>query len=109
MLSRSVFLVLRHIQAWRDPCGTLSRIQVSGNHSRKVKEVENWRVCSILNWKGKEFCPNKELFMISLKRKLIMLFQENLQLRQEWQMRDADIALYETGMQLQSQRMESID
>ena len=32
----------------------------SGNRSRGVKEIEIWRVCKILKWKGKEFCPNKE-------------------------------------------------
>ena len=53
VLSDPVFLVLRHIQAWRDPCGTLirfqarrnprgtlSRFHASGNRCRKVKETE---------------------------------------------------------------------
>ena len=54
------------------------------------------------NGKGKDFNPNKETFTTSLKRKLIMLFKEieapsELD-RREW--RKADIALYDTVMQL---------
>ena len=56
------------------------------------------------------------MFMIFL-RKLIKPFKENAQLRQlsgaqseldrrEWKMQNADIALYDTGIQIQSQRME---
>ena len=84
--------------ALRNPRGTLS-FQASGR---------------------KECCPNKEIFMTSLKRELIKLFKEHLQLRQDYLKRclnwteenetseNADVALYETGMQLQSQRMEPL-
>ena len=56
--------------------------------------------------------------MNSLKRKLIKLFQGEFAAqstlsdaqadldRREWERLNADIALYETGMQLKSQRME---
>ena len=56
--------------------------------------------------------------MNSLKRKLIKLFQGEFAAqtrlsdaqadldRREWDRRNADIVLYESGMQLQSQRME---
>ena len=60
----------------------------------------------ILKRKGKDFFPNKEAFTTSLKRKLIRLFNEPDMDRREWRMHDADIALHETGMQLQSRRME---
>ena len=86
-----------------------------GKSLSKGEEIENWRVCGILKWKGKEFCLNKEIFMTSLKGTLIMLFMENAQLRQDylkrslnwtWRVQNAVIALYDTGMQLQSQGME---
>ena len=83
----------------------LSRFQALGNRCRKVLEIENWRVCRILKRKGKEFSPNKKTFTTSLKGKLILLFQDNAQLRQdylmcslnwtEWRMQNADVALYE--------------
>ena len=43
------------------------------------------RLCKILKWKGKEFC------------------QDYLR---EWRMRNTEVAFSETGMQLQSQKME---
>ena len=84
MSSHSVLLVLTHIQAWEDPCGTLSHFQVSRNRCRKVKEIENWTVCNFLKWKRTGFSPSRKTFMNSLKRKLIELFKENLQLRQDY-------------------------
>ena len=54
-------------------------------------------MCKILKWrKRKEFCANEEIFTTSLKRKLIMRFKVNSQLRQDFMKR----------MQLQSKRME---
>ena len=50
-----------HVQAWREPWGTLDRFQLSGNRCRNVKEIENWRVCKILKWKGKELCPKEDI------------------------------------------------
>ena len=44
MSSHSALLVLTHIQAWEDPCGTLRHLQVSRNRCGKVKEIENWTV-----------------------------------------------------------------
>ena len=54
--------------------------------------------------------------MSTSSRKLNKLFKENAQLRKdylrlrqkwtEWEQRDADIALYETNRQLESQRLE---
>ena len=81
MLSHSVFLVLKHIKAWRHPGEMLSSVQASGNRCRKVKEIEILGVCGVPTSTGKEFCPNKETFMTSLNRKLIILFQENAQFR----------------------------
>ena len=115
MLTHSVSLVLRHSQAWRNPGEMLSSFQASGNRCRKVKEIETWCVRRILKWKGEEFCPNKDTVTNPMERKLIMLFKENAQLgqeaqseldRREWRMHNAEIALHETGMQLQSQRMQ---
>ena len=68
----------------------LSSFQASGNRCRKVQEIDMWRVCRILKWKGKEFCPNQETFTTSLKGKLIMLFKENAQLRQDYLKRSLD-------------------
>ena len=59
MSSHPVLLVLTHIQAWEDPCGTLSHFQVSRNRCRKVKEIENWTVCNFLKWKRTGFSPRK--------------------------------------------------
>ena len=39
------------------------------SQERKVS-AENWSVCKILKWKGKEFCPNKEAFMNTFSKKL---------------------------------------
>ena len=39
----------------------VGRFQFSGNRFRRVKEIEIWRVCKILKWKGKEFCPHKDI------------------------------------------------
>ena len=64
--------------------GTLSHFQVSRECCRKVKEIENWRVCKLPTWKRKELCPNRKIFMKSMKRKLIKLFKENVQLRQDF-------------------------
>ena len=36
MSSHSVLLVLTHIQAWEDPCGTLRHFQVSRNRCQKA-------------------------------------------------------------------------
>ena len=33
--------------------------QASGNRRRKVKEIENWRVCKILKWKGEHSVRTK--------------------------------------------------
>ena len=72
----------------------------------------------ILKWKGKEFCPNKETFTTSLKRKLIMLLKENAQLRQDYLRRRQNrteengkestliLLFMKTSRQLESQRME---
>ena len=131
MLSNSVFPVLRHIHAWREPCGMwirfqalgnwcgkLSHFQVSRDRCRKVKEIANRRACNFHKWTRKEFCPNRKAFMNSLKRKQIQLFQGEFAAqtrlsdaqadldRREWDRRNADFVLYESGMQLQSQRME---
>ena len=85
---------------------------------RKVKEIEIWRVCRILKWKGKDICPNKEAFTISLKAKLIMLFKKNAQVRQDYlkhcpnwtdengRCRVLTELNMKTGMRLQPQRME---
>ena len=132
MLTYSVFLVLRHSQAWRNPCGTLirfqawrnpggtlSRFQVSGNFCRKVKEIENTKVCKI------DFQTERERILSErrdihdfLEKKADHAFQGECAAqtrfseaqseldRREWRMRNADIVLYENGMQLQSQRME---
>ena len=60
----------------------------------------------------KEFCPHKEIFTTSLKGELIMLVegeygaQTRLSDAQSDRMQNADITLYDTDMQLQSQRME---
>ena len=40
-------------------------------------------MCKILKKKGKEFCPNTEIFMTSPRSKLIVHFMQNLQLRQD--------------------------
>ena len=99
-----MFLVLGHIQAWRNPGETLSRLQASGNRCRKVKEIEIWRAYRILKWRGKEFCPNKETLRTSLKKKADHAFQgERAAQRRlseaqseldsrEWRMQIADIA-----------------
>ena len=68
-------------------------------------------MCKILKWKGKEFCPNMEILTTSLSRKLIKLVKETSQLRQDYlrltlKWVEESVALYETGMQLQSERME---
>ena len=120
----SHFQMFSHIQAWRDPCEMLSDVQVlshshmlchfqaSGDRCRRVNEFEIWRVCKILTWKGKEFCPNKEIFTTAFEKKDDHVFQGECEARtrssdaqseldrREWRMRNADIALYETGMQL---------
>ena len=113
-VSHSVFPSLKHIQAWRSPSETLSRFRGSGNRSRKVKNRE----LESVQGKGKNSVRTRETFMNSLKRKLFKLCKENFwsQTRLseaqaeldggEWERRHADIALHETGMQLQSQRME---
>ena len=94
----------------------MSRFQVSGNRCRKVKEIEIWRVCKILKWKGKRISVRTKRY--SLKKKTDHAVQEEFAAqarileaqseldRREWRIRDADITLYETGMQLQSQRLE---
>ena len=57
---------LRHIEAWRNPGVDF---QASGNGCRKVKEFKICRVCKILKWKGKEFCPKMEILTTSFSRK----------------------------------------
>ena len=74
-------------------------------------------MCRVPNRKGKRFCLNKEIFIISLKGKLIRPSKENAQLRQSYLKRSLNwtdengrcrmlTALHDTGIQLQSQRME---
>ena len=117
MSSHSVFLVLTHIQAWEDPCGTLRHLQVSRNRCRKVKEIENWTVCNFLNWKRTGFSPNRKNLQEFLEKKADRAFQGEFAAqtrlseaqaeldRKEWLRRSADIALCETGRQLESQRV----
>ena len=104
--------------AWRNPRGTLSRFQASGNRCRKEKISRIGESAIFSNGNGKEFCPNREILMTSLNRKLIKLFKENLWFRQDylkrslnWTEEDGEcemrILLFnDTGMQFQSQRME---
>ena len=111
MLSHSVFLVLRHIQAWRDPCGTLSRFQASGNRCRKVQEIVNWRVRKILKWKLERILSEQRNIHDFLDKKADHAFQGEFVVhrifseaqseldRRGWRLRNADIALYDTGMQ----------
>ena len=79
-----LFLFSGHNQEWRNPGEMLSSLQASGNRCRKVKEIEIWRVCRILKWKGKEVFPNRGIFTTSLTGKLIMLSKENAHLRQDY-------------------------
>ena len=70
--------------------------------------VETQGVCPVPTWKGKRFCPNKEIFMIFSKGKLIKPFKEHAQLRvgrKRLEMENAEKAVYETGIQLQSQKI----
>ena len=112
-----VSLFLRHIQAWRNPGEMLNSVQASGIRSKGEKKARFGEVCRILTWNGKEFCPNKRSTRDFQEGTLIKPAKENTQLRQlsearseidrrGWRMRNADIALYETGIQLQPQRME---
>ena len=48
-------------------------------------------MCKFLKWNRKEFRPNRKTFMNSLKRKLIMLFKENAQLRQDYLKRSLNL------------------
>ena len=85
MLTRSVFPVLRHIQAWRNrgrslirfqawrsPDLALSRFQPSRNGCRKVKSSRIEERARFSNGKGKNFVRTT-ICMTSLERKRIML------------------------------------
>ena len=56
---------------------------MSKGHCLKDNEIANWRACTFLKWKRREFCLNREAFMTTLKRKLNELFKDNLQLGQD--------------------------
>ena len=113
---RELFLVLRPTQAWRNPGGMLSRFQASGNRCRKKKRNRDLESVqdSQIEWKKISFRTKR----YSLKKKADHAFQGEFAAqarifeaqseldRREWRIRDADITLYETGMQLQSQRLE---
>ena len=62
----------------------VSHFQTSKGHCLKVHEIENWRVCNFLKWKWKKILSEQKAFMNTLKRKLIELFKENMQLRQDY-------------------------
>ena len=64
-------------------CEVLSHFQVLKGHCRKVHEIEISRVCNYLKWKRREFCPNRKVFVNSLKSKLNELVKDNLRLRQD--------------------------
>ena len=85
MLSHSVSLVLRHIQAWRNPGEMLSSLQALGDRCRNVKDIE------IL----------ESVQDFQMERERILSEQRDIH-----DFQNADIALSETARQLQSQRME---
>ena len=61
----------------------LSRFQSSGNRCRKVKEIEIWRACRILQWIGKECCP-RLLRTDHSSQENVWLRQDNLKRRLNW-------------------------
>ena len=71
MLTQSVFLVLRRIQAWRNPGGTLSEFSSNGKHLSNGK-------------RNRDLESVQDSFTNSLKRMLIMLFKETARLRQDF-------------------------
>ena len=65
----------------------LSSFQASGNRCRnffKKKAETRFRECAGSQMERKTICPNKETFTTSSKRKLVMFFQENAQLREDY-------------------------
>ena len=97
---------------------SLIRIQASRNRLDATKEnqVKIRMLRMVLNWKGKRFCPNKEIFKISSKEKLIKPSEEKMQHRRDcpkhslnWtdksgKVQNTDRALCESSIQLQSQK-----
>ena len=102
-----------------------TRASLSHSHSEIHREKsQQKKIQSRLRWCGgfpigkRKDSVWTEIFTNSLRGKLIKPSMENVQLRQkiteaqseldrrEWRMQGADRALYETGIQLQSQRME---
>ena len=72
--SRSTVNYVRRVESFSDVERSLSK----GN------EIVNWRVCTCLKWKMRKFFLNRKFFMNSLRRRLIELFRENLQFRQDY-------------------------
>ena len=93
---------------------SFSRFERPLLQAKRNRELES--VCNFLP--RKEFCPHRNCVHEFLEKKPDQAYQGEFAAqtrlseaqaesdRRECEMRNADIALYETGMQLQSQRME---
>ena len=93
-----------------EPFSSFGKPLSKGKRNRDLESVQDSQM-----ERKKNFCPNKEIF---LEKKADHAFQGEFAAqarileaqseldRREWRIRDADITLYETGMQLQSQRLE---
>ena len=87
------------------------------DHCRKVSEIVHWRVCNFLKWNRRNFCVNRSRHEF-LEKEAVRPFQGEFAAEtrlseaqseldsREWERRNADIALYDTSRQLESQRVE---
>ena len=96
----------------RNLCEVLSHFQMSKNRCDKVNEIENSRMCNFLK------CLDKRSLHEYLEKKAERAFEGEFAAQKrcfevqagmdggEWQRQNAEIPLYETSRQLQSQKME---
>ena len=116
MLTHQVFLVLRHVQAWRnrdvDPFPSFGRPLSKGKRNRDLESVQDSRL------ERERFLSERRDIHDFLQKKADHAFQEDCAAqtrlseaqsdldRREWRVRNTNDALHETGRHLESQRTE---